>query len=70
VIRCSARLRFGPVLATVRVEARDQASAKAGPAKAAQVEARLVEELDPAELVEDRQEGKEHREFDQAWTSC
>jgi hypothetical protein len=29
-----------------------------------------VEELDPAVLVEDRQEGKEHREFDQAWTSC
>jgi hypothetical protein len=34
----------------------------AGSASAAPVEARLVEELDPAVLVEDRQEEKEHRE--------
>jgi hypothetical protein len=32
--------------------------------------ARLVEELGPAALVEDHREGKEHREFGEAWTCC
>ena len=32
--------------------------------------ARLVEGLDPAALVEDHREGKEHREFEETWTCC
>jgi hypothetical protein len=32
--------------------------------------ARLAEAPDLAVLVVDRREGKEHREFEEAWTSC
>jgi hypothetical protein len=32
--------------------------------------ARLAEAPDLAALVEDRREGKEHREFEETWTSC
>ena len=32
--------------------------------------AQLAEAPDLAALVEDRREGKEHREFEEAWTSC
>ena len=41
---------------------------RAGSALAVRVEARWVEAPDLAVLVEDRQEEKEHREFEQAWT--
>jgi hypothetical protein len=60
--RCS---RSEPVLATVQAEAQDQAV----PASGELVEARSVEAPEPAALVEDRQEEKEHREFEQTWTS-
>jgi hypothetical protein len=53
------------VLATVQAEEQDQAV----PASGEPVEARSVEAPEPAVLVEDRQEEKEHREFEQTWTS-
>ena len=55
-----------PVLATVQAEEQDQAV----PASGESEEARSVEAPEPAAPVEDRQEEKEHREFEQAWTSC
>ena len=54
------------VLATVRAEAQDQASVRAELASGEPVEARWVEAPGPAASVEDRQEEKEHREFEQA----
>ncbi len=53
----------------VRAEAQDQVSVRAGSASAGQVEARSVEAPDPAVLVEDRREGKEHQELERVWTS-
>jgi hypothetical protein len=58
--------RSEQVLATVQAEAQDQAGSAVGEP----VEARWVEAPEPAVSVEDRQEEKEHREFEQAWTSC
>jgi hypothetical protein len=39
------------------------------PASGELEEVRSVEAREPAVLVEDRQEEKEHREFEQVWTS-
>ena len=57
--------RSEPVLATVQAEEQGQAV----PASGEPVEARSVEAREPAASVEDRQEEKEHREFEQTWTS-
>jgi hypothetical protein len=53
------------VLASVQAEEQGQAV----PASGELVAARLVEARALAASVEDRQEEKEHREFEQAWTS-
>jgi hypothetical protein len=57
--------RSEPVLATVQAEELGQAV----PASGEPVAVRSVEAPEPAVLVEDRQEEKEHREFEQTWTS-
>ena len=65
VARHEAPSRSGPVLASVQAEEQGQAV----PASGELVAARLVEARELAASVEDRQEEKEHREFEQAWTS-
>jgi hypothetical protein len=57
--------RSGQVLALAQAEEQGQAV----PASGEPVAARSVEARELAASVEDRQEEKEHREFEQTWTS-
>jgi hypothetical protein len=52
-----------------RAVARDLAWVRVAWASEDPAAVQLAEEPGPAALVEDRQAGKEHREFEKSWTS-